>query len=287
MPANVTRKEAGAPARRFRVYRNNVYAGLIDVLAGRFPVVARLVGEEFFRAMARLYVEREPPSSAVLLRYGANFANFIAGFPPAAPVPYLADMAALEWLRHSAYHAADAAALPLHELASAADHAADAVLTFHPSLGIVRSHFPIVSIYELNVEKRRCAACAFGGERGCAGGKVRARGRDSPSPARRRAVHSRAERGETDRRGRNLGASRKFGIRSRGQSRRAHGKRRDRRCWLGCPRLTRRCAAPAPLSLAQVVGIRLGHCPRRVFCVQGVQVTLPSTCLAGHFPKPA
>ena len=67
-------------------------------------------------------------------------------------MPYLADMAALEWLRHSAYHAADAAALPLHELASAADHAADAVLTFHPSLGIVRSLFPIVSIYELNVE---------------------------------------------------------------------------------------------------------------------------------------
>jgi hypothetical protein len=152
VPTQVTRKEAGAPARRFRVYRNNVYAGLIDVLAGRFPVVARLVGEEFFRAMARLYVEREPPHSAVLLRYGANFANFIADFPPAAPVPYLADMAALEWLRHSAYHAADAAALPLHELASAADHAADAVLTFHPSLGSVRSLFPIVSIYELNIE---------------------------------------------------------------------------------------------------------------------------------------
>ena len=42
VPTLITRKEAGAPARRFRVYRNNVYAGLIDVLAGRFPVVARL-----------------------------------------------------------------------------------------------------------------------------------------------------------------------------------------------------------------------------------------------------
>ena len=51
-PASLTRKADGVPARRFGVYRNNVYAGLIDVLAGRFPVVARLVGEEFFRAMA-------------------------------------------------------------------------------------------------------------------------------------------------------------------------------------------------------------------------------------------
>jgi hypothetical protein len=152
VPASLTRKVKGAPARRFGVYRNNVYAGLIDLLAGRFPVVARLVGEEFFRAMARDYVEREPPSSAVLLRYGAGFSDFIAGFPPAATVPYLADMAALEWLRHSAYHAADAAPLPLEALASAADRAADAVLTLHPSLGVVRSSYPIVSIYELNAE---------------------------------------------------------------------------------------------------------------------------------------
>jgi hypothetical protein len=142
----------GAPSRRFGAYRNNVYACLIDVLAGLFPVVARLAGEEFFRAMARDYVEHEPPSSAVLLRYGAGFADFIAGFPPAATVPYLADMATLEWLRHSAYHAADAVPLPLQALASAADRAADAVLALHPSLGVVRSSYPIVSIYELNLE---------------------------------------------------------------------------------------------------------------------------------------
>ena len=152
VPAEVRRKSGGVPSRRFGVYRNNVYAGLIGVLAGRFPVVARLVGEEFFRAMARLYVEREPPASAVLLRYGASFPNFIAGFAPAASVPYLADMAALEWAWHSAYHAADAAPLSLQELASAVDRAAGAVLILHPSLGIVRSPYPIVSIYELNAQ---------------------------------------------------------------------------------------------------------------------------------------
>ena len=58
MPAPVSRRAGGVPSRRFGVYRNNVYASLIDVLAGRFPVVARLVGEEFFRAMARAYVEQ-------------------------------------------------------------------------------------------------------------------------------------------------------------------------------------------------------------------------------------
>jgi Putative DNA-binding domain len=150
VPPAIARKIGGVPSRRFAVYRNNVYA--VDVLAGRFPVVARLVGEEFFRAMARLYVEREPPAAAVLIRYGASFPDFIAGFPPAVSVPYLSGIAALEWAWHSAYHAADTVPLPLQALASAADHAEDAVLSLHPSLGIVRSPYPIVSIYELNLQ---------------------------------------------------------------------------------------------------------------------------------------
>lgn len=94
VPAPVSRKAGGVPSQRFGVYRNNVYASLIDVLD--FPVVMCLVGEDFFRTMARAYIEGEPPRSAVLLRYGAGFPAFVAGFPPAAPVPYLADMASLE-----------------------------------------------------------------------------------------------------------------------------------------------------------------------------------------------
>jgi hypothetical protein len=152
LPKALTRKSGGVPSRRFDIYRNNVYSSLIDVVQARFPVVARLVGEEFFRAMARVYIEKEPPSSAVLLRYGASFPAFVASFPPAQSVPYLADTAALEWTWHAAYHAADAAPLALDELASVADRAGNAVFRLHPSLGLVSSAFPIVTIYELHAE---------------------------------------------------------------------------------------------------------------------------------------
>jgi hypothetical protein len=141
------------PCRRFGVYRNNVYASLIEVLTGRFPVVARLVGDEFFRAMARVYVEREPPRSAVLLRYGVGFPEFVADFGPAASVTYLADAAALEWAWHAAYHAPDVTPLPLSELAHAAERAEDAVLRLHPWLAVVSSPHPVVSIFELNVQE--------------------------------------------------------------------------------------------------------------------------------------
>ncbi|MGH6736060.1 MAG: DNA-binding domain-containing protein [Methyloceanibacter sp.] len=149
VPAPLVRKGSGAPARRFGVYRNNVYASLIDVLAGRFPATARLVGEEFFRVMARVYVEEDPPRSAVLLRYGGDFSDFIAQFPPAEAVPYLADVARLEWAWHEAYHAADAAALPPAALTEVASRAAGATLTLHPSLRVARSSYPVITIWQL------------------------------------------------------------------------------------------------------------------------------------------
>lgn len=149
VPEAVARKTGTTPSRRFGVYRNNVYASLIDILAARFSVTARLVGDEFFRAMARVYVQEEPPSSPVLLRYGAGFADFIAAFPPAAPVPYLADVARLEWAWHRAYHAADVEALSLEAMQEATSRVDHATLTLHPSLSVVRSAYPMVTIWEL------------------------------------------------------------------------------------------------------------------------------------------
>ena len=103
-------------ARRFDIHRNNVARGIVETLRASFPVVERLVGEAFFAALARAYHAAAPPSSPLLFRYGAGFAAFIDGFPPARPVPYLGDVARLEWLRLQAYHAADAAPAGLDAL---------------------------------------------------------------------------------------------------------------------------------------------------------------------------
>src|SRR5215470_16374918 len=135
--------------RRFGVYRNNVAVGLVAALAERFPVVQRLVGEDFFRAMARAYVTQEPPRSPVLLHYGVTFPVFIEGFAPARAIPYLGDVARLEFARGRAYHAADAAPVADAEIASVpAEQLADMHVTLHPSMSVVGSCHPIVSIWE-------------------------------------------------------------------------------------------------------------------------------------------
>ncbi len=138
------------PAARFSVYRNNVVSSLIDALADTFPVVQELVGEEFFRAMAALFVRRSPPRSRVLARYGADFPAFIDAFEPAQSVPYLADVARLEVARVHAYHAADALPAARETIAlvlASGERLAELRLELHPSVSVLRSKHAIVSIW--------------------------------------------------------------------------------------------------------------------------------------------
>ncbi len=150
-PVDVHGPSATPPVKRYNVYRNNVVASLIQVLEARYPVVLRLVGEEFFRGMARLYLEAAPPRSAVLAEFGGGLAEFIGGFEPAKDLPYLADIARLEWLQHVAYHAADALPIGAGELSMVAAATVPRLkFSLHPSVGILASDFPVVSIWETN-----------------------------------------------------------------------------------------------------------------------------------------
>lgn len=88
-----------------------------------------------------------------LLEYGASFADFIAGFEPAASLPYLPDVARIERAWVEAYHAAEATPIGAQELAPIpADQLADIQLSLHPSLSIVRSRFPALTIWRMNVD---------------------------------------------------------------------------------------------------------------------------------------
>ena len=139
------------PERRFGVYRNNVTAGLIGALASRFPATEKIVGEEFFAAMAMEFIRLHPPRSPLLLAYGDALADFAAGFEPARPLDYLPDVVRLEAARGRAYHAADAQPLDPAVLASLApERVAELQFVPHPSLSIVRSAHPIITIWAMN-----------------------------------------------------------------------------------------------------------------------------------------
>ncbi|WP_085666816.1 MULTISPECIES: DUF2063 domain-containing protein [unclassified Pseudomonas] len=149
-PEGLCSANGADPASRFAVYRNNVQGSLINALADSYPVVMQLVGDEFFRAMAGIFVQSRPPHSPLMSDYGSELEDFLRGFEPASSVPYLADVARLERLRTLAYHAADA--LPLSQERIAAVFAdADALnelrIGVHPSLYLLDSNFAVVDIW--------------------------------------------------------------------------------------------------------------------------------------------
>jgi hypothetical protein len=156
------------PHPRFAVFRNNVAAALAAALRVRFPVIERLVGREFFAAMAHAYAGEQRPQSPVLIGYGGSFPDFIAGFPPAAGVAYLADVARLESAWWRAYHAADASPLQAQDFAAVPpEDWAGARLIIHPSAELYSSPWAAVSIWhahhggrpmaEINVEEAEWA----------------------------------------------------------------------------------------------------------------------------------
>lgn len=152
VPGDVVSWTGTTPVKRYGVYRNNVATGLARALAARFPVSEMIVGAEFFTAMARDFALAYPPSSPVLLHYGDDFADFVAGFAPARSLPYLADMVRLENAQIRAYHARDAAPIPAHVLARVPPERVNGLtFRFHPAAGVVRSAFPIVTIWSMNM----------------------------------------------------------------------------------------------------------------------------------------
>lgn len=150
VPAGLRAWNGSDPQLRFAVHRNNVMHGLVSVLGDSFPVVRQLVGDDFFSAMASVFVMAQPPTSPLMHHYGHGFPGWVAGFEPAAALPYLADLARLEWLRLAAFHAADADPIDARRLAAvlqAPERLAVAVLVLHPGLAVVQSAHPVVSLW--------------------------------------------------------------------------------------------------------------------------------------------
>lgn len=81
--------------RGFAAYRNNVYGNLRHTLRSVYPVVERLVGNDFFGFAASAYIDGQASCSGDLNQYGGEFPAFLLAFPPAQGLPYLADVAAL------------------------------------------------------------------------------------------------------------------------------------------------------------------------------------------------
>lgn len=124
--------------RRLAVYRANGIANACNALRAHYPVVEQVVGVEFFAALARAYWQAHPSASGDLGDYGAAFADFLAQFEPTHTLPYLPDLACVEWAVHGADTAADAPVKPIER---------EPALLWMPGTVVLVSDHPVADIW--------------------------------------------------------------------------------------------------------------------------------------------
>lgn len=137
--------------RGWAIYRASYVHNLVEALRDVYPVTDRLLGGACFTGLARAYLRGHPSAHADLHHYGAGFANGLRDSEALAGLPYLPDVARLEWLAHEAFHAADAPALAAASLAEVAeDRLAGLHPRLHPSARLMRSDYPVHRIWRVN-----------------------------------------------------------------------------------------------------------------------------------------
>ncbi|MEJ8559857.1 DNA-binding domain-containing protein [Yoonia sp. GPGPB17] len=151
VPNGIVNPDGAAASKRFDVYRNNVAVSLSDALEAAFPVVRKLVGDEFFRAMAGVYLRKHPPKTPLMMFYGDAMPQFLGRFEPTKKIGYLPDIARIELAMRHAYHAEDAKPVDVQALgALAPDALMGAKLRIAPATQTVVSDFPVHAIYLAN-----------------------------------------------------------------------------------------------------------------------------------------
>jgi hypothetical protein len=139
------------PSARFAIYRNNVHAGFIKTLTLEFPVIHRLVGDDYFRQLSLAFLARHPSRSGDLHHLGAPFPKFLAEHFTATEFLYLADVARLEWACQECLVAETSEPLDPQTLRGIpADAYGELRFSLRPACRLLHSVFPVMRIWEVN-----------------------------------------------------------------------------------------------------------------------------------------
>jgi Putative DNA-binding domain len=129
---------------RLQIHRNNRQLTLTQALMANFPATCRIVDEGFFRYAAAEFIGKHPPTQPRLVEYGADLPRFLASFGPASGLPWLEDLARLEWAMLACEEAAEVPALAAADLEERpAEQLAGLRLALHPACRLVASGWPI------------------------------------------------------------------------------------------------------------------------------------------------
>lgn len=141
----------GIEKSQLNIYRQTIFHSMHNALSTSYPVIGRLVGADFFRFLTKQYIQQYPSVSGDLNAYGEAFFQLLQQLPETAELPYLVDIAQLEWLVQLAENASDSSSFPIEKLmAVAPEHYPSLQFFLNSSVFLLSSHYPIADIWQAN-----------------------------------------------------------------------------------------------------------------------------------------
>jgi len=133
------------------IYRESAIGNIIIPMQITYPVIEKLVGREFFRATCRQYIKTYWPKTGNMDDYGQEFAEFLSNFEPVKELPYISDVARLEWLYHESSIADDMEPSDWTSFASLSeDDIEKTEILLHPTVRLFYSLYPVKEIWDIN-----------------------------------------------------------------------------------------------------------------------------------------
>jgi hypothetical protein len=151
MPLEAANVDPAVMSPRARIYRNSMRSILHDALCASYPVVRRLVGDKYFESLAWHYQHAHPSTSGNIQDYGGSLAIFIDSQPDLIALPYLGDVARLEWMIQECARAAAPAPADLGALlALPPQRYGDLKFTLCSGARLLCSSYPVLHIWQVN-----------------------------------------------------------------------------------------------------------------------------------------
>lgn len=154
------------------IYQSNMRGVLQQTLAQIYPVCKKIVGDKYFKRLARVYIDENPSKKANLNCYGEGFSVFIykqcLQRNELSDFPYLSDLVQLEWFYHAMYYAEEGAVFDLAGFAALRpDQQENCLFLLAPQLAFIHSNYPIASIWRLNQHDEKQQTLAANAESCC------------------------------------------------------------------------------------------------------------------------
>jgi hypothetical protein len=143
------RPPEGSVSGRWDVYTSGYLARLVEALENDYPAVRRILGSKRFWELTERYLKDFPPRSYDVGRVGERLAVFLGTDGLIESLPFLGDLARLEWQIAESFVAPDSEPLRWTDLQRMApDEVADLPLSLRPGVALLRSPWPLLDLWK-------------------------------------------------------------------------------------------------------------------------------------------